>query len=82
MKSQVTLGLNPIRSGSANVFSGLIVDYLTGKYAAGVAVYDDIEKQTLEMADMMAEGIFKKFLAGLRYSHCDDKGDGSRLLKR
>lgn len=37
------------------------VDYLTGKYADGVAVYDEIEKQTLEMADMMAEGIFKKF---------------------
>ncbi|MDD2234849.1 MAG: hypothetical protein PHZ11_08795 [Desulfitobacteriaceae bacterium] len=37
------------------------VDYLTGKYAAGVAVYDKIEKQTLEMADMMAKGIFKQF---------------------
>ncbi len=33
------------------------VYYLTGKYAAGVAVYDEIEKQTLEMADMMARGI-------------------------
>jgi hypothetical protein len=37
------------------------VDYLTRKYAAGVAVYDEIEKQTLEMAEMKAKGIFKKF---------------------
>jgi len=37
------------------------VNYLTGNYAAGVAVYDEIEKQTLEMADMMARGIFKQF---------------------
>jgi len=37
------------------------VNYLTENYAAGVAVYDEIEKQTLEMADMMARGIFKQF---------------------
>lgn len=34
---------------------------LTGNYSAGVAVYDEIEKQTLQMADMMAEGIFEQF---------------------
>jgi hypothetical protein len=37
------------------------VNYLTGNYAAGVAIYDEIERQTLEMADMMARGIFKRF---------------------
>jgi hypothetical protein len=37
------------------------VDILKGDYAAGVAIYDKIEKQTLQMADMMAEGIFKQF---------------------
>lgn len=34
---------------------------LTGSYSPGVAVYDEIELQTLKMADMMAEGIFKQF---------------------
>ena len=37
------------------------VDILTGNYSAGIAVYDEIEEQTLEMADMMAKGIFKQF---------------------
>lgn len=37
------------------------VGYLTGDYAAGVAVYDRVERQTLKMADMMAIGIFKQF---------------------
>jgi hypothetical protein len=37
------------------------VYYLTGNYAAGVAIYDEVERQTLEMADMIAFGIFKQF---------------------
>lgn len=37
------------------------VDILTGNYSAGIAVYDEIERQTLEMADMMSKGIFKQF---------------------
>lgn len=34
---------------------------LTGNYSPGIVVYDEIEIQTLEMADMMAKGIFKQF---------------------
>lgn len=37
------------------------VDMLTGQYQAGVAVYDQIEAQSLGMADVMAEGIIKQF---------------------
>lgn len=37
------------------------VDMLTGKYEAAVAVYDQIELQSLGMADVMAEGIIKQF---------------------
>lgn len=34
---------------------------LEGNFEANIAVYDKIEKQTLEMADEMAEGIIKQF---------------------
>ncbi len=34
---------------------------LNGEYEANIAVYDKIEKQTLEMADEMSEGIIKQF---------------------
>ncbi len=40
------------------------VDMLTGQYDSGVAIYDDIESQSLMMADEMAEGIFRQFYAG------------------
>jgi len=36
------------------------VAMLTKNYAAGIKVYDKIESQSLEMADMMAEGIIKQ----------------------
>lgn len=37
------------------------VDILTKNHAAGIAVYDELEKQSLEMADMMSEGIIRQF---------------------
>ncbi len=37
------------------------VDILTGNYAAGIAIYEEIERQTLGMADEMARGIFRQF---------------------
>jgi hypothetical protein len=37
------------------------VSMLTKDYAAGIKVYDKIESQALEMADMMSKGIIKQF---------------------
>jgi len=37
------------------------VNILTGKYAEGIAVFDQIEKQALEMADVMVNGIIRQF---------------------
>lgn len=37
------------------------VDILTSNYAEGIKVYDEIEKQALKMADVMAKGIVKQF---------------------
>ncbi|MFL0197747.1 acetylglutamate kinase [Clostridium sp. WILCCON 0269] len=37
------------------------VDILTGNYAEGIKLYDEIEKQALKMADVMAKGIIKQF---------------------
>lgn len=37
------------------------VAILTSDYEKGISVYDDIEMQALEMADMMADGIVKQF---------------------
>jgi hypothetical protein len=37
------------------------VDVITKNYAESVPLYDNIEKQALKMADMMAEGIIKQF---------------------
>lgn len=38
------------------------VDILTNNYEQSIKDYDEIEKQALKMADVMAEGIVKKFL--------------------
>jgi len=40
------------------------VNMLTKNYAVGVDEYDEMERQALEMADMMAEGIMLQFPAG------------------
>lgn len=37
------------------------VEMLSGNYAASIAVYDQIEVQSLGMADVMAEGIIRQF---------------------
>lgn len=37
------------------------VNILTGKYAEGITVFDKIEKQALEMADVMIHGIIRQF---------------------
>ncbi len=37
------------------------VNILTGNYAEGITVFDQIEKQALEMADVMACGIIRQF---------------------
>ena len=34
---------------------------LNGQYASDVALYDEIESQALDMADLMADGIIKQF---------------------
>jgi hypothetical protein len=33
----------------------------TGKYEEGIVIFDQIEKQALEMADVMINGIIKQF---------------------
>ena len=38
-----------------------VVDMLTKNYAKGISTFDEIEKQALEMADMMTYGIVKQF---------------------
>ena len=38
------------------------VDILTNNYEESITEYDEIEKQALKMADVMAEGIVKQFL--------------------
>ncbi len=37
------------------------VDMLTGNYSGGISTFDKIEKQALEMADVMTAGIVKQF---------------------
>lgn len=37
------------------------VDFINANYAASVAVFDQIEKEALEMADQMTEGIVQQF---------------------
>lgn len=37
------------------------VTMLTGKYEESISTYDEIEKQALEMADMMIYGIMRQF---------------------
>ena len=37
------------------------VAILTSDYEKGISIYDDLEMQALEMADMMADGIVKQF---------------------
>lgn len=41
------------------------VNILTGKYAEGIAVFDQIEMQALEMADVMTNGIIRQFPANI-----------------
>ena len=38
-----------------------IEDILSGNYEAGVKIFDTIQKQALQMADVMAEGMIKQF---------------------
>jgi len=38
-----------------------VVNMLTKDFESGIQVYDEIERQALEMADVMAEGIIKQF---------------------
>ncbi|PRR81886.1 acetylglutamate kinase [Clostridium luticellarii] len=38
------------------------VNMLNKDYAANISVYDEIERQALEMADMMTEGIVEQFI--------------------
>lgn len=40
-----------------------VMNMLRGEYEESIRLYDDIEAQALEMADMMAEGISKQFPA-------------------
>jgi hypothetical protein len=40
---------------------GEAVAILTANYAEGIASYDEIEQQALQMADVMAAGIFAQF---------------------
>lgn len=40
------------------------VNNLTGKYEEAINVFDEIELQSLEMADVMSEGIIKQFQIG------------------
>jgi hypothetical protein len=44
-----------------NLLSTRINNLLEQNYAQATAGYDDIELQALEMADMMAEGIYMQF---------------------
>jgi hypothetical protein len=44
------------------------VDMITKDFAAGVEVYDEIERQALAMADLMTEGIVRQFPFSLRAS--------------
>ena len=37
------------------------IDMLRKDYQSGVDIYDEIEIQALEMADMMAQGIIRQF---------------------
>jgi len=37
------------------------VNILTNNYAQSITDYDEIEKQALKMADVMADGIVKQF---------------------
>lgn len=37
------------------------VDFISGNYAASVTVFDKIEQEALQMADMMTEGIVRQF---------------------
>lgn len=37
------------------------INILTEKYAEGITLFDQIEKQALEMADVMTNGIVRQF---------------------